>query len=136
MRLSTGFRQKEETDGPIAALLTDLKRTGLWEETLVLWGGEFGRTPTSEGLKKPRRDDNPYGFSMRLVGAGVKGGPAIGATDGLGFNAVEDRCHVSDFDATILYLLGLDHTRLTSFYQGRDHRLTGVHGQVVEKALA
>jgi hypothetical protein len=72
MRLSTGFRHKEETDGPIAALLTDLKRTGLWDETLVLWGGEFGRTPTSEGLKKPGRDDNPYGFSMRLVGAGVR----------------------------------------------------------------
>jgi len=125
-----------ETDRPIAALLTDLKRTGLWDETLVVWGGEFGRTPTSEGLNKPGRDHNPYGFSMWLAGAGVKGGQAIGATDELGFNAVEDRCHVSDFHATILHLLGLDHTRLTYFYQGFDHRLTGVRGQVVKKALA
>jgi hypothetical protein len=125
-----------ETDRPIAALLTDLKRTGLWDETLVVWGGEFGRTPTSEGLNKPGRDHNPYGFSMWLAGAGVKGGQAIGATDELGFNAVEDRCHVSDFHATILHLLGLDHTRLTYFYQGFDHRLTGVRGQVVKKAMA
>jgi hypothetical protein len=125
-----------ETDRPIAALLTDLKRTGLWDETLVVWGGEFGRTPTSEGLNKPGRDHNPYGFSMWLAGAGVKGGQAIGATDELGFDAVEDRCHVSDFHATILHLLGLDHTRLTYFYQGFDHRLTGVRGQVVKKALA
>jgi uncharacterized protein (DUF1501 family) len=128
MRLSTGFRQKEETGRPIAALLTELKRTGLWDETLVLWGGEFGRTPTNEGLNKPGSDHNPYGFSTRLAAAVVKGGQAIGATDELGFNAVEDRCYVSDFHATILHLLGLDHTRLTSFYQGRDHLLTGVLG--------
>ncbi len=125
-----------ETDQPIAALLTDLKRTGLWEETLIVWGGEFGRTPTSEGLNKPGRDHNPYGFTMWLAGAGVKGGQAIGSTDELGFNAVEQRCHVSDLHATILHLLGLDHTRLTYFYQGFDHRLTGVRGQVVKQVLA
>ena len=125
-----------ETDQPVAALLTDLKRTGLWDETLVVWGGEFGRTPTSEGINKPGRDHNPYGFSMWLAGAGVKGGQAIGATDELGFNAVENRCHVSDLHATILHLMGLDHTRLTYFYQGFDHRLTGVRGQVVKKVLA
>ena len=81
-----------ETDQPIAALIADLKRTGLWDETLLIWGGEFGRTPTSEGVGKPGRDHNPYGFSMWLAGAGVKGGQAIGATDELGFDAVEDRC--------------------------------------------
>jgi hypothetical protein len=125
-----------ETDQPVAALLTDLKRTGLWDETLIVWGGEFGRTPTSEGVNKPGRDHNPYGFTMWLAGAGVKGGQAIGSTDELGFNAVEDRCHVSDLHATILHLLGLDHKRLTYYYQGFDHRLTGVRGQVLTKALA
>jgi hypothetical protein len=125
-----------ETDQPVAALLADLKRTGLWDETLVVWGGEFGRTPTSEGVNKPGRDHNPFGFSMWMAGAGVKGGQAIGATDELGFNAVVDRCHVSDLHATILHLMGLDHTRLTYFYQGSDHRLTGVRGKVVKAALA
>ncbi len=125
-----------ETDQPIAALMTDLKRTGLWEETLLIWGGEFGRTPTSEGVGKPGRDHNPYGFSMWLSGGGVKGGQAIGATDELGFKAVEDRCHISDLHATILHLLGLDHTRLTFFYQGLNQRLTGVRGNLIEKALA
>ena len=125
-----------ETDQPIAALIADLKRTGLWDETLLIWGGEFGRTPTSEGVGKPGRDHNPHGFSMWLAGAGVKGGQAIGATDELGFNAVEERCHVSDLHATILHLMGLDHTRLTYFYQGLDQRLTGVRGQVVKKVLA
>src|SRR5215208_7364669 len=84
-----------ETDQPIAALLSDLKRTGLWKDTLVVWGGEFGRTPTSEGVGKRGRDHNPFGFSMWLAGAGVKGGQALGATDGVGFGAVEERCHVS-----------------------------------------
>jgi hypothetical protein len=125
-----------ETDRPIAGLITDLKRTGLWDETLLIWGGEFGRTPTSEGLNRPGRDHNPFGFSMWLAGAGVKGGQAIGATDELGFNAVEERCHVSDFHATILRLMGLDHTSLTYFYQGLDQRLTGVRGKVIRKALA
>jgi hypothetical protein len=124
-----------ETDQPIAALIEDLMQTGLWDETLLIWGGEFGRTPTSEGVGKPGRDHNPFGFCMWLAGAGVKGGQAIGATDELGFNAVEDRCHISDFHATILQLMGLDHTRLTYLYQGLDQRLTGVRGQVVKKAL-
>jgi hypothetical protein len=126
-----------ETDQPIAALIADLKRTGLWEETLLVWGGEFGRTPTSEGVGRPGRDHNPHGFTMWLAGAGVKGGQAIGATDELGFRAEEEPYHVSDLHATILRLMGLDHTRLTYFYQGLDQRLTGVvHRQVIEKALA
>jgi hypothetical protein len=125
-----------ETDRPIAALMADLKRTGLWDETLLIWGGEFGRTPTSEGVGKLGRDHNPHGFSMWLAGAGVKGGQAVGGTDDLGFQAVEPRCHISDFHATILHLLGMDHTRLTYLYQGLDQRLTGVRGQVVEAVLA
>jgi hypothetical protein len=125
-----------ETDQPIAALMADLKRTGLWDETLLVWGGEFGRTPTSEGVGKPGRDHNPHGFSMWLAGAGVKGGQAIGATDELGFRAVEEPCHVSDLHATVLHLMGLEHTKLTYFYQGLDQRLTGVRGKVVTKVLA
>lgn len=126
-----------ETDQPIAALIADLKRTGLWDETLLIWGGEFGRTPTSEGVNKPGRDHNPHGFSMWLAGAGVKGGQAIGATDEFGFEAVEKRCHVSDFHATILHLMGIDHRELTYYYQGLDQRLTGVeHRHVLEEALA
>lgn len=125
-----------ETDQPIAALVTDLKRMGLWEDTLLIWGGEFGRTPTSEGLGKPGRDHNWQGFSMWLAGGGVKGGQAIGATDDVGFLSVEDRCHVSDLHATILHLLGLDHHKLTYLYQGLDQRLTGVEERrVVEKVL-
>jgi hypothetical protein len=126
-----------ETDRPIAALIADLKRTGLWEDTLLVWGGEFGRTPTSEGVGKPGRDHDWYGFSMWLAGGGVKGGQAIGATDELGFKAVEERCHVSDLHATILHLMGLDHRELSYFYQGLDQRLTGVEGnrRVIEKAL-
>ncbi|MBI3467175.1 MAG: DUF1501 domain-containing protein [Planctomycetes bacterium] len=126
-----------ETDQPIAAIMADLKRTGLWDETLLVWGGEFGRTPTSEGVGKPGRDHNPYGFSMWLAGAGVRGGQAIGCTDELGFNAVEDRCHVSDLHATILHLMGLEHSKLTFFYQGLQHRLTGVEERrVIERVLA
>jgi hypothetical protein len=124
-----------ETDRPIAGLIADLKRTGLWDETLLIWGGEFGRTPTSEGIGKPGRDHNPYGFSMWLAGAGVRGGQAIGATDELGFRAVEDRYHVSDLHATVLHLMGLDHTRLTYFHAGRDHRLTDVRGRLIQAAL-
>jgi uncharacterized protein (DUF1501 family) len=125
-----------ETDKPIAALMDDLKRTGLWKDTLVIWGGEFGRTPTSEGVDKPGRDHNPHGFSMWLAGGGVKGGQAVGATDELGFKAVDDRCHVSDLHATILHLLGLDYKKLTYFYQGLDQKLTGFKGNVVKKVLA
>ena len=115
-----------ETDQPMAALMADLKRTGMWEDTLLIWGGEFGRTPTSEGVGKPGRDHNHYGFSMWLAGGGVKGGRTIGATDELGFEAVEQRCHVSDLHATILQLMGLDHERLTFFHEGLEQRLTGV----------
>jgi hypothetical protein len=126
-----------ETDKPIAALITDLKRTGLWDETLLVWGGEFGRTPTSEGVGKPGRDHDWHGYSMWIAGAGVKGGQAIGATDELGFAAVEDRCHVSDLHATILHLMGIDHTRLSYLHQGLNQRLTGVEDhRVFTKALA
>lgn len=126
-----------ETDQPIAALITDLKRHGLWDDTLLVWGGEFGRTPTSEGVDKPGRDHDWHGFSMWLAGAGVQGGQAIGATDELGFAAVEDRVHVSDLHATILHLMGVDHTRLTYLHQGLDQRLTGVEERhVIKKVLA
>jgi hypothetical protein len=125
-----------ETDRPIAALMADLKRTGLWDETLLIWGGEFGRTPTSEGVGKPGRDHDWHGFSMWLAGAGVKGGQAIGTTDELGFKAVEEPVHVSDLHATILHLMGLDHTKLTYFYYGLNQRLTGQRGSVVSKVLA
>jgi hypothetical protein len=126
-----------ETDQPIAAFIADLKRTGLWEETLLIWGGEFGRTPTSEGIGRPGRDHNPHGFTMWLAGAGVRGGQAIGSTDELGFRAEEDRCHVSDLHATILRLMGIDHERLTYRYLGLDQRLTGVeHRHIIEKAVA
>jgi hypothetical protein len=126
-----------ETDQPIAALIADLKRTGLWDETLLVWGGEFGRTPTSEGVDKPGRDHNWHGFTMWLAGAGVKGGQAIGATDELGFAAIDERTHVSDLHATILHLMGLDHEKLTYFHQGLDQRLTGVTRQIhlIEKAF-
>lgn len=124
-----------ETDKPIAALIADLKRTGLWDETLLVWGGEFGRTPTSEGVGKPGRDHDWHGFSMWLAGAGVKGGQTIGATDELGFKAVEEPIHVSDLHATILHLMGLDHTRLTYFYSGLQQRITGVRGNLVKRVL-
>jgi Protein of unknown function (DUF1501) len=124
-----------ETDQPIAALMADLKRTGLWDQTLLVWGGEFGRTPTSEGVGKLGRDHNPFGFSMWLAGAGVKGGQAIGATDELGFKAVEDRRPLADLHATILHLLGLDHELLTYFHQGLNQRLTGVKGRVIDTVM-
>lgn len=126
-----------ETDRPIAALMEDLKHSGLWDETLLVWGGEFGRTPTSEGVDKPGRDHDWHGFSMWLAGAGVRGGQAIGATDEFGFKAVEEPVHVSDLHATILHLMGLDHRLLTYFQGGLDQRLTGViERRVVEKVLA
>ncbi len=129
-------RHAGETDRGIGALITDLKQRGLWDETLLVWGGEFGRTPTSEGVGKPGRDHNWLGFSMWLAGGGVKGGQAIGATDELGFEGVEDRAHVSDLHATILRLMGFDYRRLTYFYNGLDQRLTGVEERhVIEKAL-
>ena len=125
-----------ETDQPIGALMTDLKRSGLWDDTLIVWGGEFGRTPTSEGVDKPGRDHNWHGYSMWLAGGGVKGGQAIGSTDEVGFKAVDDRAHVSDLHATILHLMGLDHRKLSWFHQGLNQRLTGVEERhVIEKVL-
>jgi hypothetical protein len=128
-----------ECDGPIAALLTDLKRLGLFQETLVLCGGEFGRTPAVElvnGRPGMGRDHNHWGFSVWLAGAGVKGGNTYGATDDFGYRAVEKPVHVHDLHATILHLLGLDHERLTYRYAGRDFRLTDVHGRVIREIVA
>ena len=124
----------QDIDQPIAALLADLKRRGLFEDTLVMWGGEFGRTPTSEN--KDGRDHNHWGFTVWLAGGGLRGGMAYGATDEFGFRAVENRVHIHDLHATILHLLGLDHERLTYRYAGRDFRLTDVHGHVVKAILA
>ena len=123
-----------DIDRPMAALLTDLKRRGLLEDTLVVWGGEFGRTPTTEGGNG--RDHNHFGFTTCMAGGGVKGGMAHGATDEFGFRAVEGRTHVHDLHATILHLLGLDHERLTFRYAGRDFRLTDVYGNVAREVLA
>mgnify|MGYP003674962063 CR=1 FL=1 len=132
-----------ECDQAIAALLTDLKQRGMLEDTLVIWGGEFGRTPTVE-LPKPGsnagkingRDHNHHGFTMWMAGGGVKGGYVHGATDEFGFKAVEKPMHVHDLHATILHLLGFDHEELTYRYAGRDFRLTDVHGRVVHDILA
>jgi Protein of unknown function (DUF1501) len=121
-------------DQPIAGLLTDLKQRGLWNDTLVVWGGEFGRTPTCEGADG--RDHNPHGYTMWLAGGGVKSGLQWGKTDDYGYFAVEDKVHVHDLHATILYLLGLDHKRLTYRHAGRDFRLTDVHGEIVKGILA
>ena len=122
------------TDRPIAALLSDLKRRGLLDRTLVVWGGEFGRTPIAQG--KDGRDHNPQGFTMWLAGGGVKAGIAHGSTDEYGYYATEDRVHVHDLHATMLHLLGLDHERLTYRYAGRDFRLTDVYGRVVDEIIA
>ena len=123
----------KDIDQPIAALLTDLKNRGLLDETLVVWGGEFGRTPTTENADG--RDHNPWGFSMFMAGGGVKGGQAYGATDDFGFKSVENKVHIHDLHATILHLMGLDHEKLTYRYAGRDFRLTDVSGHVVSKLL-
>jgi len=123
-----------KSDQAIAGLITDLKSRGLLEETLIVWGGEFGRTPTAEGSKG--RDHNNLGFSMWLAGGGVKGGYVHGATDEIGFSAVEGKVHVHDLHATMLHLLGIDHTKLTYRYSGRDFRLTDVHGEIVRDILA
>jgi hypothetical protein len=123
------------TDLPVAGLLTDLQARGLLEETLVIWGGEFGRTPAREGTANGR-DHHPYGFTMWLAGGGVRGGMIHGATDEFGWDAVEGRVHVHDLHATILHLLGLDHERLTYRHAGRDYRLTDVSGKVVRDILA
>ncbi|NOX98822.1 MAG: DUF1501 domain-containing protein, partial [Verrucomicrobia bacterium] len=128
-----------QIDQPIAALLTDLKQRGMLEDTLVLWGGEFGRTPTVElsgGKSKLGRDHNHYGFTVWMAGGGIKGGTVYGATDEFGFKAVENPVSVHDLHATMLHLLGLDHERLTYRYAGRDFRLTDVHGKVIHDIIA
>jgi len=123
-----------EVDLPIAGLLKDLRSRGLLKDTLVLWGGEFGRTPVVEG--SDGRDHNPYGFTMWMAGGGVRPGMVYGATDEFGYYAVEDRMHIHDLHATILHLLGIDHEKLTYFYGGRNFRLTDVHGNVAHKIIA
>ncbi len=122
------------TDRPVAGLLRDLRQRGLLEETLVIWGGEFGRMPMSE--KGTGRDHNPWGYSVVLAGGGVKGGITYGATDAVGLRAAENPVHIHDLHATILHLLGLDHEQLTYFHNGRDERLTDVAGRVVHEILA
>jgi hypothetical protein len=128
-----------EIDRPIAALMTDLKQRGLFEETLIVWGGEFGRTPTVElggnGKELLGRDHNHWGFSVWLAGGGIRGGTVYGATDEFGFQAVENRTSVHDLHATMLHLLGFDHERLTFRYAGRDFRLTDVHGKVIGEII-
>jgi hypothetical protein len=121
-----------QTDKAVAGLLTDLKSRGLLDSTLVLWGGEFGRTPTCDGAREGAegRDHNPYGFTIWMAGGGVRGGRVIGATDELGLRAVENKVHLHDLHAAILGLMGLDHTRLTYRYQGRDFRLTDTGGSL------
>jgi hypothetical protein len=121
-------------DQPVAALLTDLKRRGLLEETLVVWAGEFGRTPFAQGDNG--RDHNPFGFSVWMAGGGVRGGTVYGATDEYGYKAIEGRCTIHDLHATMLHLLGLDHERLTFRFSGRDMSLTDVHGHVLHDILA
>jgi hypothetical protein len=134
-KLKTGHTKNAlEVDKPIAGLLRDLKSRGLLEDTIVLWGGEFGRTPTAQG--KDGRDHNPSGFTMWMAGGGVKGGFRYGATDEYGYYAVEDKMHVHDMHATLLHLLGLDHKQLTYRYAGRDFRLTDVAGNVAHNILA
>jgi len=123
-----------EVDRPIAGFLADLKSRGMLEDTLVLWGGEFGRTPTAQG--SDGRDHNPHGFTMWMAGGGVKGGYAYGATDEYGYYAIENKMHVNDLHATILHLLGMDHERLTYRYAGRDFRLTDVAGMVAKEIIA
>ena len=123
-----------QVDQPLAALIKDLKARGLWESSLILWAGEFGRTPFSQG--SDGRDHNPSGFSVWLAGGGVRGGVTYGATDELGYNAVEKMTTIYDLYATVLHLLGIDHERLTHRFGGRDFRLTDVHGNVIREVLA
>ena len=122
------------TDKPTWALLNDLKQRDMLKDTLIVWGGEFGRTPVAENGNG--RDHNHHGFSMWLAGGGVRGGMAYGATDEFGFAATENKVHVHDLHATVLHLMGLDHEKLTYRYSGRDFRLTDVHGTVVKDILA
>jgi hypothetical protein len=134
------YDQCRDTDQASAALVQDLKQRGLLDDTLVVWGGEFGRTPFIQGNLGERhrwgRDHHPYAFTNWMAGAGVKPGFSYGETDDLGFNVLRDPVHVHDFQATVLHLLGIDHERLTFRFLGRDFRLTDVHGRVVREVLA
>lgn len=135
--LKKGHEQNAaEVDKPIAGLLRDLKARGLLDETLVVWGGEFGRTPTCQGATRDGRDHNPEGFTMWMAGGGVKAGIQYGATDEYGYYATENKVHIHDMHATILHLMGLDHLRLTYRHAGRDFRLTDVAGKVVDGIIA
>ena len=126
-----------DCDRATAALITDLDQRGMLDDTLIVWGGEFGRTPMAQSNKgKVGRDHHMRAFSMFLCGGGVRGGIAHGTTDDFGYHAQEDRMHVNDLHATMLHLLGIDHKRMTYPYQGLDARLTGVAGNIVEKILA
>jgi hypothetical protein len=134
-KLKEGHQDNAQaTDKPIAGLLKDLKGRGLLEETLVIWGGEFGRTPMAQG--SDGRDHNPFGFTMWMAGGGIKGGTFHGATDEYGYFAVENKVEVHDLHATMLHLLGMDHKKLTFRFGGRDMRLTDVHGEVIKDILA
>jgi uncharacterized protein (DUF1501 family) len=125
-----------ETDKPIAGLLADLAQRGLLDETLVVWGGEFGRLPLAQKSGKPGRDHNPHAFTYWLAGGGVKGGVSYGETDEVGHKAAVNKCHVNDLHATMLHLMGMDHEKLTYRYNGRDFRLTDVAGNVIKEVVA
>jgi uncharacterized protein (DUF1501 family) len=125
----------QDTDQACAALIQDLKQQGMLNDTLVIWGGEFGRTPMVQG-GNDGRDHHPNSFSMWLAGGGIRGGQTYGSTDDLGFNVADKAVHVHDLHATILHLLGFNHKQLTYRFQGRDYRLTDVHGNVVNEILA
>jgi uncharacterized protein (DUF1501 family) len=127
-------KNARSVDKPIAALLTDLKQRGLMNQTLVVWSGEFGRTPFAQG--SDGRDHNPFGFSLWMAGAGIRGGTIYGATDEFGYKAVQDRAEIHDLHATMLHLMGVDHERLTYRFGGRDMRLTDVHGKVLTEILS
>jgi len=124
----------QAVDQGIGALLTDLKQRGLFEDTLVVWSGEFGRTPFAQGSNG--RDHNPFGFSLWMAGGGIKGGTIYGATDEYGYKAVENKLQIHDLHATMLHLLGMDHEKLTYLWGGRDMRLTDVHGKIIQSVLA
>ena len=134
------YNQCRDTDQPSAALVRDLKQRGMLDDTLVIWGGEFGRTPFIQGdiNNRPRwgRDHHPYAFTLWMAGGGIKSGITYGESDELAMNVAKDPVHVHDFQATVLHLLGIDHERLTFKHQGRRYRLTDVHGKVVRDVLA
>jgi uncharacterized protein (DUF1501 family) len=136
--LVNGLKENcKDTEQACAALIKDLKERGLLEDTLIVWGGEFGRTPMVQGGGNDGRDHHPNAFTMWLAGGGIKGGVTLGESDDFGFNVIQDRVHVRDLHATILHLLGFDHSRFTFPFQGLDQRLTGVEpSRVVQELLA